>query len=61
VHPGSQWYNRAAAEIAQQELSLGPKGAKKYRLDLLRRVAKRVDESSIAYLDNKAQREGRII
>jgi len=43
---GSQWYNRVATEIGQYEITLGPKDAKKYKLDLLRRVAKRVDDFS---------------
>jgi hypothetical protein len=43
---GSQWYNRIAAEITQYEYTLGQKEAKKYKLDLLRRVAKRVDDFS---------------
>jgi len=43
---GSQWYNRIATEISQYKITLGEKGAKKYKLDLLRRVAKRVDEFS---------------
>lgn len=43
---GSQWYNRIATEIGQYQVTLGRKGAKKYKLDLLLRVAKRVDEFS---------------
>jgi len=43
---GSQWYNRVATEISQHKISLGAKEAKQYKLDLLRRVAKRVDEFS---------------
>lgn len=41
---GSQWYNKIAAEIAQYKITLGQKGAAKYKLNLLLRVAKRVDE-----------------
>jgi len=43
---GSQWYNRIAIEIGQYQVSLGPKDAKKYKLDLLLRIAKRVDDFS---------------
>ena len=43
---GSQWYNRIATEIGQYEVTLGQKGAKKYKLDLLLRVAKRIDDFS---------------
>jgi hypothetical protein len=41
---GSQWYNRIATEISQYQVTLGQKSAKKYKLDLLLRVAKRVDD-----------------
>lgn len=43
---GSQWYNRIDSEIDQYRVSLGPKGAKNYRLDTLLRVVKRVDDFS---------------
>jgi hypothetical protein len=43
---GSQWYNRIAAEISNYQYSMGPKEAKKYKLDLLRRVAWRIDDFS---------------
>ncbi len=43
---GSQWYNRIATEIGQHQMTLGEKGAKQYKLDLLLRVARRVDEFS---------------
>lgn len=43
---GSQWYNRVASDIEQYRLSLGKKDASKYRLDLLLRIAKRVDDFS---------------
>jgi hypothetical protein len=43
---GSQWYNRIAADISTHQLTLGPKDAKKYRLDKLLRIAKRVDDFS---------------
>ena len=43
---GSQWYNRVASDIEQYRLSLGKKDAAKYKLDLLVRVAKRVDDFS---------------
>jgi len=43
---GSQWYNRIATEIAQYQTSLGKDGAKKYKLDLLLRASRRIDEFS---------------
>lgn len=43
---GSQWYNRVATEMGQYQVSLGQNGAKKYKLDLLLRIAKRVDDFS---------------
>ena len=43
---GSQWYNRIAIEIGQFQVTLGPKDFKKYKLDLLLRIAKRVDDFS---------------
>jgi hypothetical protein len=43
---GSQWYNRVAAEIDQYRITLGKKDAGKYKLDLLMRVAKRIDDFS---------------
>jgi hypothetical protein len=43
---GSQWYNRIATEISQYQITLGQKEAKKYKLDLFLRVAKRVDDFS---------------
>jgi len=43
---GSQWYNRIATEISQHQITLGQKEAKKYKLDLLLRAAKRVDDFS---------------
>ena len=43
---GSQWYNNIATEISQYKITLGEKGAAKYKLDLLPRVARRVDEFS---------------
>ena len=46
MEAGSQWYNRVATEIGQHKISLGEKEAKQYKLDMLRRVAKRVDEFS---------------
>ena len=42
----SQWYNRIATEIGQYQITLGQKEAKKYKLDLLLRIAKRVDDFS---------------
>ncbi len=44
-------------EIGQQELSLGPKGAKKYKLDLLKRVAKRVDDFSTTCAECEAHKK----
>ena len=43
---GSQWYIRIATEIGQYQITLGQKEAKKYKLDLLLRIAKRVDDFS---------------
>ena len=43
---GSQWYNRIATEIGQYEYALNQKDSKKYKLDMLRRVARRVDDFS---------------
>jgi hypothetical protein len=43
---GSQWYNRIASEISQYKITLGPKDTKKYRIDHLLRIAKRIDEFS---------------
>ena len=43
---GTQWYNRIAADISTHQLTLGPKDAKKYRLDQLLRIAKRIDDFS---------------
>ena len=46
IEVGSQWYNKIATEISQYKITLGEKGAKQYKIDLLLRVAKRVDEFS---------------
>jgi hypothetical protein len=43
---GSQWYNRIATELGQYQVTLGQKDFKKYKLDLLLRVARRVDDFS---------------
>lgn len=43
---GSQWYNRIASDISGYQLTLGHKGAKKYRLDHLLRIARRIDDFS---------------
>ena len=43
---GSQWYNRIATEIGQYRVTLGEKSFKKYKLDLLLRLARRVDDFS---------------
>jgi len=42
----SDWYNRIAKEISPYKDSLSKKDYKKYKLDLLLRIAKRVDEFS---------------
>ena len=39
----SDWYNRIDSEISQYLYTLSKKDAKKYKLDLLRRIAGRVD------------------
>jgi len=39
----SEWYNRIDKEISQHQDNLGKKEAKKYKLDMLLRIAKRVD------------------
>lgn len=46
LYVGSQWFNHVSSEISQYRTTLGEKGAKKYRLELLLRVAKRVDDFS---------------
>jgi hypothetical protein len=43
---GSQWYNRVASDISGYKLTLGPKESKKYKLDQLLRIARRVDDFS---------------
>jgi len=43
---GSQWYNRIASDISGHQLSLGRKDSKKYRLDQLLRIARRIDDFS---------------
>jgi hypothetical protein len=43
---GSQWYNRIASEISQYTVPPGRKDVKKYKLDVLLRVARRVDDFS---------------
>ena len=43
---GSQWYNRIASEISGYQITLGQKDAKKYKLDQLLRIARRVDDFS---------------
>ena len=42
----SDWYNRVAREISSYQDTLSKKGYKKYKLDLLLRIAKRVDDFS---------------
>ena len=42
----SNWYNRIVKEINLRQDTLSKKDSKKYKLDLLLRVAKRVDEFS---------------
>ena len=46
MEAGSQWYNRIDAEIDRYRLSLGEKGARKFKLDLLLRVTRRIDQFS---------------
>ena len=46
LEAGSQWYNRIDAEIDRYRLSLGEKSSKKFKLDLLMRVARRIDQFS---------------
>jgi len=43
---GSLRYNRIATEINQYQTTLSKKDAKKYKLDLLLRIAKRIDDFS---------------
>ena len=43
---GSQWYNRIASEISGYQITLGQKDSRKYKLDQLLRIAKRVDDFS---------------
>ena len=43
---GSQWYNRIASEISGYQLTLGQKDSKKYKLDQLLRIARRIDDFS---------------
>jgi F0F1-type ATP synthase assembly protein I len=44
--PASPWYSRVAAEIEQYRTRLGKVEAKRYKLDLLGRLARRTDEFS---------------
>ena len=46
MQTGSQWYNRIDAEIDRYRLSLGEKSSKKFKLELLLRVARRIDQFS---------------
>ena len=43
---GSQWYNRIASDISGYQITLGPKDSKKYRLDQILRLARRIDDFS---------------
>lgn len=43
---GSQWYNRIASEISGYKLTLGLQNSRKYKLDQLLRIVKRVDDFS---------------
>ena len=43
---GSQWYNRIASDISGYKITLGQKNSKKYKLDQLLRIARRVDDFS---------------
>ena len=42
----SEWHNRIVKEISPYQDSLGKKESKKYKLDLLLRVARRIDDFS---------------
>jgi len=44
IEARSEWYNRTATEINLYQDTLNKKASKKYKLDLLLRVAGRVDE-----------------
>ena len=44
IEARSDWYNHTAAEINQYQDTLSKKDSKKYKLDLLLRVANRVDD-----------------
>ena len=46
IDVGSQWYNRIASDISGYQITLGPKDAKKYRLDQILSLARRIDEYS---------------
>ena len=41
---GSNWYQRVATDIEMYQTRLGDKEAKKYKLDMLMRIARRVGE-----------------
>jgi len=43
---GSQWYNRIASEISGYQITLGQKDSRKYKLDQLLRIARRIDDFS---------------
>ena len=43
---GSAWFSRVATEIEQHRYALSQKDYKRYKLDLLLRVARRVDDFS---------------
>jgi hypothetical protein len=43
---GSQWYNRIASDISGYQITLGKQGSRRYQLDKLLRIAKRVDDFS---------------
>ncbi|MFC1942853.1 hypothetical protein ACFLWU_06545, partial [Chloroflexota bacterium] len=46
MEAGSRWYNRIVTEIGQYQTTLNAKDAKKYKLDLLLRIAGRINEFS---------------
>jgi hypothetical protein len=43
---GSQWYNRITSDISGYRITLGQKDSRKYKLDQLLRIARRVDDFS---------------
>jgi hypothetical protein len=54
---GSAWFSHVAAEIEQQRYALSPQDFKRYKLDLLLRVARRVDDFSQTCSECQAYRD----